>query len=86
MKLARSPLFAAAFLLSIFAFANTGGGQIYEGRELVKAELVADTKAVIPGKSFTVGLFLRMVPGWHTYWKFPGRKNGVKSSLSTFIH
>jgi thiol:disulfide interchange protein len=72
MKLARSPLFGAAFLLSIFAFANTGGGQIYEGRELVKAELVADTKAVVSGKSFTVGLFLRMVPGWHTYWKFPG--------------
>jgi thiol:disulfide interchange protein len=39
---------------------------------LVKAELVADTKAVVPGKSFTVGLFLKMVPGWHTYWKFPG--------------
>ena len=72
MKLARSPLFGAAFLLSIFAFANNGGGQIYEGRELVKAELVADTKAVVPGKSFTVGLFLKMVPGWHTYWKFPG--------------
>src|SRR6266850_2719837 len=72
MKLARSPLFGAAFLLSVFAFANTGGGQIYQGRELVKAELVADTKAVVSGKSFTVGLFLRMVPGWHTYWKFPG--------------
>ena len=72
MKLARSPLFGAAFLLSIFAFANSGGGQIYEGRELVKAELVADTEAVVPGKSFTIGLFLRMVPGWHTYWEFPG--------------
>jgi thiol:disulfide interchange protein len=72
MKLARSPLFGAAFLLSIFAFANNGGSQTYEGRELVKAELVADTSAIIPGKPFMVGLLLRMVPGWHTYWKFPG--------------
>ncbi len=47
-------------------------GQSYQGRELVKAALVADTSAVAPGKSFTVGLLLRMAPGWHTYWKFSG--------------
>jgi thiol:disulfide interchange protein/DsbC/DsbD-like thiol-disulfide interchange protein len=47
-------------------------GQTYEGKQLVKAELLADTTAVIPGKPFTVGLLLRMAPGWHTYWKFPG--------------
>ncbi|MGI8481718.1 MAG: protein-disulfide reductase DsbD domain-containing protein, partial [Chthoniobacterales bacterium] len=46
--------------------------QIYEGRELVKAELIANTTAVVPGKPFTVGLLLRIAPGWHTYWKFPG--------------
>jgi DsbC/DsbD-like thiol-disulfide interchange protein len=46
--------------------------QVYEGRELVKAQLVANTTAVVPGKPFTVGLLLHMVPGWHTYWKFPG--------------
>src|SRR4029453_7441101 len=31
-----------------------------------------DTTAIVPGKSFTVGLLLRMAPGWHTYWKFSG--------------
>lgn len=46
--------------------------QTYEGRELVKAELIANTTAVTPGKPFKVGLLLRMAPGWHTYWKFPG--------------
>ena len=51
---------------------RTGAAQVYEGRELVKAELLVDTAAVVPGKPFTVGLWLRMVPGWHTYWKFPG--------------
>ena len=51
---------------------STLSGQMYEGRQLVRAELMADTSAVVPGKPFTVGLLLHMVPGWHTYWKFPG--------------
>jgi thiol:disulfide interchange protein DsbD len=45
---------------------------VYEGKQLVKAELLADANAVVPGKTFTVGLLLRMAPGWHTYWKFSG--------------
>ena len=47
-------------------------GQTYQGKQLVKAELLADTTAVDPGKPFTVGLLLRMAPAWHTYWKFSG--------------
>jgi thiol:disulfide interchange protein DsbD len=58
--------------LSIFAFAPQDRGQVYEGKQLVKAELLADASAVVPGKTFTVGLLLRMAPGWHTYWKFSG--------------
>jgi len=46
--------------------------QTYQGRELVKAELLADTSAIVPGKTFTAGLLLRMVPHWHTYWKYSG--------------
>jgi len=49
-----------------------GLGQAYRGKQLVKAELLADTNAIVPGKPFTVGLLLRMAPGWHTYWKFSG--------------
>ena len=62
------------FLVFVFAISlsETARGQVYEGRELVKAELLADTNAIVPGKPFTVGLLLHMVPGWHTYWKFPG--------------
>jgi len=62
----------AIVYLSIFALAPQGKSQVYQGKELVKAELLADTDAVVPGKPFTVGLLLRMAPGWHTYWKFPG--------------
>ena len=54
------------------AFSTLTRAQVYEGKELVRAEILADTAAVAPGKSFTVGLHLRMASGWHTYWKFPG--------------
>jgi len=65
---------AACWMLcwSIIAFAPHGLAQEYQGKQLVKAELLADTDAVVPGKSFTVGLLLRMAPAWHTYWKFSG--------------
>src|SRR5438128_2372891 len=61
----------ALFALSLLA-AHEISAQTYQGRELVKATLLADTSAIVPGKSFTVGLLLRMAPGWHTYWKFSG--------------
>ncbi len=68
---------AARRFLAIVSLAFLAGlvgahAQVYEGRELVKAELLADTTAIVPGKPFTVGLRLRMVPGWYTYWKFSG--------------
>ena len=58
--------------LCAIVFAHSGFGQTYQGRELVKATLLADTSAIIPGKPFTAGLLLRMAPDWHTYWKFSG--------------
>jgi thiol:disulfide interchange protein DsbD len=56
----------------LVSFAPHGVAQTYQGKELVKAELLADTNAIVPGKPFTVGLLLRMAPGWHTYSKFSG--------------
>src|SRR5438309_7038561 len=70
MKLVRSLGLTGVLLLS--SLAGASHAQTYEGRELVKVELLPDTKAIVPGKTFKVGLLLRMVPGWHTYWKFPG--------------
>jgi thiol:disulfide interchange protein len=72
MQSAFSLLLRTAACLSIFAFAVPSKSQTYEGKELVHAKLVADTNAIVPGKSFTAGLLLRMAPGWHTYWKFSG--------------
>src|SRR5262245_51442130 len=56
----------------LVAVSPQGVAQTYQGKELVRAELLADTNEIVPGKPFTVGLLLRMAPGWHTYWKFSG--------------
>ncbi len=57
---------------SVLALTPQSPAQVYQGKELVKAELLADTSAIVPGKPFTVGLLLRMATGWHTYWAFSG--------------
>lgn len=38
----------------------------------VVVTLLAETASVQPGEPFTVGLRMKMAPGWHTYWKNPG--------------
>jgi DsbC/DsbD-like thiol-disulfide interchange protein len=42
------------------------------GQQHVTAEMVADTTAVTPGKTFTVALHLTVDDGWHVYWTNPG--------------
>src|SRR5437867_10993744 len=66
--------FAACWMLCylVFAIAPHAFAQTYQGKQLVKAERLADTNAIVPGKPLTVALLLRMAPGWHTYWKFSG--------------
>src|ERR1051326_5866868 len=56
----------------LVALAPNGFAQTYQGKELVRSQLLADTNAIVPSKPFSVGLLLRMAPGWHTYWKFSG--------------
>ncbi len=45
-----------------------------------RARLVSDVSSVVPGMSFTVGVLLRMDPGWHTYWV-----NSGESGLATTV-
>ena len=59
-------------VLCALVLAHSAVAQNYQGKELVHATLLADTSAVVPGKSFSAGLLLRMAPGWHTYWKYSG--------------
>jgi thiol:disulfide interchange protein DsbD len=41
-------------------------------KDLVTAELVAQTASVAPGTNLWVDLHLRIKPGWHVYWRNPG--------------
>src|SRR5438874_1545197 len=72
MRLASRLATSLLLFCLMFVIVPHGFGQTYQGKQLVKAELLADTNAVVPGKPFTVGLLLRMAPHWHTYWKFSG--------------
>lgn len=38
----------------------------------VKALLLSDSNAIVPGRSFKLGIELQMLPGWHTYYKESG--------------
>src|SRR5438477_5347623 len=38
----------------------------------VKARLVPELGAVVPGGTLWVDLHLDIAPGWHTYWRNPG--------------
>lgn len=72
MRIASRSSVYSLFCWLLIAVAPNAVAQTYQGKQLVKAELLADTIAIVPGKSFTAGLLLRMAPGWHTYWKFSG--------------
>src|SRR6266566_8520361 len=41
-------------------------------KDLVKAELVAETASLAPATTLWVDLHLAIKPGWHVYWRNPG--------------
>jgi len=47
----------------------------------IDLHLISDVRSVAPGQTFTVGLDIRHHPGFHTYWKNPG-KVGVSTTLT----
>lgn len=66
---------AVALLPQVMAMllaTTLASGQTYEGKQLVQADLVANVSAIVPGEPFLVGTHLKMAPGWHTYWRYPG--------------
>jgi len=60
------------FLWLLALIAMTAQGQMYQGRQLVEADALANVSAIVPGEPFLVGVRLKMQPHWHTYWKYPG--------------
>ena len=61
-----------SWVLVALVVASQAQAQVYEGRELVKPELIANVSTIVPGKPFQAGLLLRIAPRWHTYWKYSG--------------
>ncbi len=67
-------------VLAIFLQISCVQGQIHNGTELVRATLIADGSAFVPGKTIRLGVLLDLAPGWHVYWKNPGDA-GISTSL-----
>ncbi|MDP1592535.1 MAG: protein-disulfide reductase DsbD family protein [Prosthecobacter sp.] len=57
-----SLLLLSSFVIHHSSFGQTG----------LTLQLVSEQTAIVPGKPFTVGLWLDHDRGWHTYWRFPG--------------
>ncbi len=53
---------------SLPAIGNKGVGKKHH----TSVALVSSVKTIKPGTTFTVGVLMKMDPGWHTYWKNPG--------------
>jgi thiol:disulfide interchange protein DsbD len=56
----------------VLTIAFVPGAFAQPGTHHTHVSLVADVRGIVPGGSFTVGVLLKMDPGWHTYWKNPG--------------
>jgi len=63
-------LFLLFFVLALFT--NSASFICAEQISSVKVRLIANTKAIVPGHPFKLGVELTMQPGWHTYYKDPG--------------
>lgn len=61
------PIAGILFLLASCLVASPAVAQQH-----VRAELLADTTAVQPGKPFTLAIRLHVDDGWHVYWLNPG--------------
>lgn len=66
--------------LALMAMAGSLTAQTVEGVEVVKARLIANVDAAVPGQTLIAGVELTMAPKWHTYWQFAGDA-GIPTAL-----
>lgn len=60
------------FLLVCIGLMSVAPVRARDAADLVKAELIAEPAAIVPGQPFYVGIRLTMKEHWHTYWRNPG--------------
>jgi len=82
-----SKLFCGVVLLVGFAFveahaesANPAETSANAVTEHVDASLVASVDAVYPGAEITLGIYQRIIPHWHTYWRNSG-DSGIPTTV-----
>ena len=68
-------------LAVILLLAATAIAQPIAETQLVRAQLLADTTAIVPGQPFQAGLLLEMADGWHTYWEYSG-DSGLPTTIT----
>ena len=64
------PAYALAVALAAASSASADGPP--DPKDLVKAELVAESASIAPASTLWVDLHLTIKPGWHVYWRNPG--------------
>lgn len=72
MKFQRKFFFRLLLLVLTGIHSGGAAAQIVDGKPLVRAALLADTAAVVPGGDFSLGVLFEIEPGWHIYWRNPG--------------
>lgn len=68
----KSLVAVAMFLVLGAGSAPAADGPFARVGHPVRASLLADVDAIVPGRSFTVGVLFNIQPHWHTYWVNPG--------------
>src|SRR5260221_9344906 len=54
--------------------------QVQDGRELVHATLLTDAATVQAGQKFHIGVWYKIEPEWHIYWKYAG-DSGIPTEI-----
>ena len=68
------------FFVALLCFWGSSAGAAEAPEQHAKAELIAETTALLRGGDSTVALMLTPEPGWHTYWINPG-DSGLATKL-----
>ncbi len=72
----------ARFLLALFCLALPAAApaRAQQG-PYVQATLISEVSAAKPGEAITLGVLMKIHPGWHTYWRNPG-DSGIPAALA----
>ena len=74
MKKYKRLLEQTLLILCFLVFSDTSSGSLFglSGTRNVQATLIPEYSQVDPKAPFSLGLYFKIRPGWHIYWKNPG--------------